>query len=1052
MNLDDLELADDATSVLLEDFGVTDLDIDLEQGDDLVFNMQDIEDELTLDEASAEEDDALSAATLLESQADTVQTLMPYLVEANKALGIFSSDSTSSQQEELMFKIDRAEFKFVPTDVFAVLQSILVDAIKNPESRQVAGTTVLAEQAIGYLKEATGWSPGVYREDFIVSYTKWFERLRPYASLSTASSKPRLSNIVDEQKVRESKRLFRINTVAFVEVNNLFNDPAVRGSADVIELADSLVKATEYQQANRIRNFTVKDAYEFIAGYFANDEIAGMLKISQDERLSFSLGELVRRLALVEIQQGLVNQTGFRKVSASNIVGSSIQALAEMASEGSVVAEMFCLTTLAILASRKASTGQQFPVECLALLQGVSEFYLASLEHEALVNPVFFSRVTEEEQDSDYCLEFVVNGEVNSLTSPTPLCEVLGDGGSVYCIPYVLPYRKEGCTVCAPGSLFFALKEASSKSRNALPDGSCFRFMPTTGWMLEHGVLADSTKASEEKEEPVSGASQFNSLLQSLMEYDNQFYSDGCTVDVLKVQSRSAALYSVVEVEKVKKGEALPVHGSDDGYFIGGFITGDTEKGELIVQPESKQGPTTPETVEESESTVNYLAPKEVNQEAASGLARLSLFFAGHPAEELPNWTQTKQAARALCEMFALDYQDELERAQRTIAGDLYYIVGVHMLGDAIATKLMGDYLAKAEVGSSLDGFNLTTLKELADIVAGTPNELTASKAWDASLVDKVAGIIKGSGVTPQSAAARLDALNLKLLALQHIVGGDAHRDPALAEYLTFREVPGIRSRMEVLESYMVILSALSIQGEQALILFTGRAYYLNMLKHQMTKDTVDGLEQYLGEKARVKAGNRVGLLGLSSAVVKQPSKQDSSLLKYFVLERSLSSLVGSSKESYPDLSKALESACAGNDPDKLDKVQAASVFRKCRDGLTGVVYDGLAQEASTKGLGSLIAEFDMVCSFPEDILGVSAGELPTSMLDTDFYNYAGSFLISYCMIFGESAGDVDSGVTRDLAFAQTPDDFHLAEGDSLLFLRSPEYQIQDLHTWDAEG
>ena len=136
--------------------------------------------------------------------------------------------------------------------------------------------------------------------------------------------------------------------------------------------------------------------------------------------------------------------------------------------------------------------------------------------------------------------------------------------------------------------------------------------------------------------------------------------------------------------------------------------------------------------------------------------------------------------------------------------------------------------------------------------------------------------------------------------------------------------------------------------------------------------------------------------------------------------------------------------------------MQAASVFRACRDHLTQVVYDGIAQDATLNSLGKVIAEFDLVCDFPGDILGIDSElEDPADKwvcLTPDFYNYAGSFLLSYCMVFGESAGDIDSGVSRDLAFAQTPDDFYVGDEDSLLFLRDSQYDITDLHVWDLKG
>ena len=1054
MNLDDLELADDATGILLEDFGVTDLDVDLTQGDDLVFDMQDIEDELTFDDASGEEEEALSAATILDAQVDVVQTLRAHVVEANKSMEIFASDSSDARQEEILFKVDQSEFSFVPADVFAVLQSIIVDAVQGSDGN--SNVFSLAEQAIVLLKEATGWAPGVYHDDFISAYCKWFSRLLPLTELSMVSCKPRLAAIVDEHEVENALRIFSLNTSAFVEINNIFSDAAVRGSTEIIDLPDFLIKTLEFKKERRIRNFAVKDAYEFIAGYFADNEIISMLKISQDERLSFSLGELVRRLALTEIQQGLVDQTVFRQVSKQKITSSCIQALASMASDGSVVAEMFCLTTLCILASRKAPAGMQFPQECIMLLLGITDFYVASLEQEALVNPVFFSRVTAGDDDSDYKLEFVVGGEVFSLPADTPLCEVLGDGATTYCVPYVLLDRKHGCSVCAPGTLFTALREASSKSRHSLPSGSCFRFMPTTSWMMEHGVLADSFKASEECDEQPIGSAQFSSLLQALMQYDNAFDSSGSTVDVMRVHSKSAELYSVVDAEKVNASVdvAIPIHGSEDGYFTGGFITKDLDKGTLLLQLECNNGSTSIEEIADAEDVVEFLAPTNQAHQEAAALTKLSLFFVGQPAGELPGWQSIEQSARVLCDMFALDYQDELRRAQHTIAGDLYTIVGVHMLGDAVATKLMGDYLARAEEGGKLDGFNLTTLKELADIIAGAPNELTAKTAWDSELPGIIENLIHDYGVTLQAVVRRLDAVNLKLLALQHIVGGHSHREPAMAEYLAFREVPGVRSRMSALENYMVMLAALSVQGEQASILFEGRSYYTGILKHPIVANKVAGLEQFLGEKAHVKAPHRTGLLALSSAVVKQASEDDSSLLKYFILERNLPLLLSSAKSNYPALVTQLESACNGADPSSLDEAQTATTMRKCKEQLVDVVYAGIAQEAQSSGLGYLVAEFDLICSFPEDILGVTRDSASQSIaeLPPNFFSYAGSFLVSYCMVFGESAGDIDSGVTRDLAFAQSPDDFYIGAGDSLLFLRAPEYQIQDLHTWDTEG
>lgn len=1055
MNLEDLDITENPTISLLDDFGVTDLDLDLQPGDDLVFDFQEVEEELSFDLGSEEEEEALSAATLLDAKIDMVQTLTPYASEARKALGIFEVSVPTAEEDAFLLRLSQSEFPFVPPDVFAVLQSIVVDALRGDANHDAE---TACTHAIEFLKEATGWAPGVYREDFEQAFTKWWERLKPVAKLSTASQKTRLAALSNEKAVQSALQLFRVNTGAFVEINNLFADAAVRGSTDRLSLDNYLVKTVEYMHAQGLRSFRVKDAYEFIAGYFASDEIEALLKISPDERISFSTGELVRRLALVELQEGLVDQTGFRNVdcsSAGGVLGGSLQCLTEMSAQGSVVAEMICLTAMCILAMRAPSKGESTPTELFVFLSGVTEFYQASLEHESLVNPIFYSRVTENESGS-YNLEFVADGIVANVQSATPLCEVLGDGSTTYCVPYVFESRKNGCTVCAPGTLFTALREAASRSRSGLPAGSCFRFTPTLSWMLEHGVLADASSEKESTAEHGLDFSTFNPLVQSLMQYDNKFDSNGMHVDVLQTSVSSSKLYSVVDAELVGTAETFPVHGSDDGYFVRGVLAKDPESNSLLASLETREGIQVAETIKDAPDIMMFLAPSADIDEEAQNMTRLGLFVSGSWPEEIAKAIEVEKSARALCELFSLSYDDELLQAQDTICGDLYYVVGVHQLGDAIASKLMGDYLERASRDGKLDGFNMSGLKDLPDILIGIPNLLSDVDKWDPSLLGPCSEFLEKHGVSLGSIVARLDSLDLKLLALQHISEGHATRDKATSEYLAFRQLPGVQSRMRLLENYMVILSALFIQAGQASIIFNCKSHYMKVLRNPITESTISPMKQLLGERTRVKPKDRANLLALSTSVLSRKFTSDSSLLKYFILERNLTSLLGACKSGDRKLFGELKAVCPDESVEKLDRLQAASVFRACRDHLTQVVYDGIAQDATLNSLGKVIAEFDLVCDFPGDILGIDSElEDPVDKwvgLTPDFYNYAGSFLLSYCMVFGESAGDIDSGVSRDLAFAQTPDDFYVGDEDSLLFLRDSQYDITDLHVWDLKG
>lgn len=995
------------------------------------------DDELTLDEvADAEsEDDGISAAVLVKSNVVVVDTMKTYAQRVREALGIFGTKQVDVDRTK--FVVNHSEFSYIPQDVFVAFYSILVDMACEPQYQGMS-LEECAEESIELLYEATRWSPKLYRPEYLRGFCSWCGRFRKLAQVKPEISKSDISNLVSKQDLEISQTVFETNTIPFEALNNFFADSAASASLSELDVNALGAFANDYMATAGLKAFTVKDAYTAILSYFGSEDTRQALKLTQDELLELSNGELLRQLVLFELNSGFLYPTGIRGHNPSDI-SVMVKMLAGAIESGSIVAEIIYIIATMMLVTSK----DDFPKNMQIFLEGMCRFFLAFLEDPAFVNPVFYGHVQHTE--SGYTLSYVVGEETHTISTKDLLCDVIGDKTSTYCIPKVFLDAATGHMVCPPPALVTPLRAIANGGRMKVTGAVCFRFSPTVNWLLANKILADEQRAQEA---PVTDGlqSSSNSLLQMLVSYDNKFDSVG-TVAPIILTAKGYTIYSAGgRSDDGVRPIAVVMDSQNQPVATSGALVYDSDTGGVIASFTSLNG-----------DIVEFVAANEEYQEQYLGthldqdVDEISLSDFIHPARKSHPvaYQEYRKAVQRLCGLAALDYSEELAAAQTIIARDLFYVVCVPSVDALLASRLVQVYLNYIEqrtnegVQPALDPFNVPSLQELADIILGRPNEYSNFQGWNAEF-SKVL-ITSGARLhfDVDDVCEKLDALDLDKLALQALSRGELRRAVKEETYKAFHFIPEIGSRLCVLEDKMVAIRVLETLGDQVVSVFSKKAFLCRAYTSQLMLENIDTIHSILVEKSRQKG---LGFtLPLSREVLSAKQSPDAIVLKYFVLERNMYGLLsamhtagGEYESDYLrfleelDLPRSTEitelSVAEFNRLVGPDKVVA--LCTKYRARLQSILEVGLLNEIVSNNNLQLVKAYDLFNSFHDLIVGMNlTGDDNVSFEGVatyadDFINYAGSLLVSYCPVIDSSAGDIDGGIDRVSAFIKTPKDF----------------------------
>lgn len=1041
----DLADPDDSPEVIIPEtiqgtFGIDSKDLDLSFDDDDLLLLDDATD-IEIDDS----DGLLSDAIILKTSESIVDTMSPYASSVRDAITLFKGRKRSTGLES--FLIPYSDFDFMPEDVFAIFCKQTKDIATDPA---YSGKTIdeLADISISELFSATRWSPQLMKPEYCAGFKRYCERIRAIAAITVQNvENGDITALLDYNNLVTSLRVFEVNTISFELISTLFEDAASMASTQPIDASTLGDIFHDYMTSEGITVLTVSDAYRAIGYYLSSQDVAEILHLSADEIIELKTGEIVRQILLYELDNEVIYPGVLRgcKIGVGASYGALLKFMTDMVADGSIAAAIF------IAVGNCMSAVKGWTERVFLYLDGILGFFLAYLDNVALVRPVYYGQVTKELDG--FKLSYAVGDKTYEVKSDTVLCSVVGDKSGARCIPRVLVDARNGYAVCPPPTLVRPLQDFTRGGRTKVLGNMCYKFVPTITWLAENQVLAtDDTESSAIVGDAMR--SEGASLIQILLNYKGEFDDDFSKIVPVTVEVGDKTVYAIVSGDNSESGRICCVKDAMNIMAYDGVIVRDCETDAVILRYTDTSGTIREEVCNKGEYSEKSGITTETDVD--SGLNLSDFVFTATNAKVIDIESYCK-AVRWLCEMCALDYEEELESAEEVVAREFFYVAKVASIDSLVASRIMSVYPGYAErragdISTSeisdkgvLDTMSLQSLQELFDIVHGRPNELSGidlETAIDDSnkIVSSVLQMLPR--VTVDSVCDLLDKLDFDRLALWMVSPTQVQREPQRNMLRALHQIPEIGSRLHLLEHRLIVMKVMSLIGDEARVLFSRESFIVGAYNTPVDSSNIAEANAYLRDKSKKK--DLTFALPLCRNVLSAKALSGLSSFKYYVLERNIYGLLSDAqlehvcpehaiKDMLEDLgfnSCAEIQAMSKEEFDKLvDKYNVVRFANKFRDVLLNILYDGLANEVTSGDHIQIVKAYDLFNSYYDLLLPVVLDEQDSNHNDSsadEFIKYAGSLVISYVPVVSPSADELDGGeVDRYMQFVKAPEDYY---------------------------
>lgn len=1047
--------ASDEQSEFVEEFDLTEDFADL-GADDEVFNLDFDEGvEIKFDTGANGVDDIL----LTHAPFDIVETLKSYASSISVIRSAIAVENNTDELVPELYVVGNSEFPYMPEDVFRIFHAILVDLAVTPEYAMYDVDRCL-ELSLELLVNSTSWNPRLYIDAYRDAFTKWFTRFRSFGGVSGTNESGSISSLFDKEQLELAEIIYNVNTEPFAIVNMFLDgiDALEKSSIVSDSMCGPLWEA--YRAEHNVRYFTVASAYQIIINYLSSDEFAQTVKIPKGDLSNYSIGELLRRCVQFELLSGIFFPVGVKTNSEPDtFVGTVINCLEIGKGSGSAAAELLGIISCLILSVDSAKTDklvQQF-------LEQLYFYFLCYKENPAYINPVFYGYVRG--NGDNYILSYANKDKVYEIESPDVLCGVVGNRTVSYCFPSVLLDEDTECAICPPLLLFTSLRGVHSAGRLKITGHIKFVFKPTIGWLLQNKLLASDVNTVDEGS-ALSLERGDNSLLEALLSYDNDFVTerqvevpvalasekDGIVLYCLPRPLEMRGLFVCAGVT-IENGQVTPIASS-------GIAVIDEDSNAIIAQVKSPIGANF-DIIINAEDKVqrDFLVVTTVEQNSAS----YDKFLLGEVEASKMLYTSYTEAAKELCAIASLCYEDELSLVQRILAGDLFYVLRMYSLDTILASRIIQSYQLHCSGNNGvIESNNLSTLKELFDIVFGEPNQLTGVTKWTPECVQILQDLTTDRLFKVGDITSYLKSLNLDVIALQAICVGQSMREPDLQTYYAFRELPGVGSMMRELESSMVAIRVFNIMGSDISKFFSRFKVMSQLFFAEITPQTIDFIHEYLVEKLH-KMIDLKDRYTLPTTKYILSHKANSSLvtLKYLILERNAYNLLNA-LGNYPELfdlrSKMLKqvdiesgaqlsSMSESEFNSRVSRAERDKLFVNNFSELMKIIEGGVISEVLLESRFDIVKAFDLFKLFHSLFFRTSEASMtPVEIPVVDRKNllaYAGSMIISYCPVKDNAANEIDGGSNRAMVFLNNRSDFIYNADLSWV----SDYELSDMRT-----
>lgn len=1016
-------------------------DLNVEGLEGLPISLDDNGDFLSLDEGEEdfilsldEEEDEINASALLgeESIEDTVEVLHSCMQRIKTIM-----DATDVIDNSVDFTIPRYAVPFMSNAEYEVFNAVVRDLAIVEEFASWTEFDKIT-YSFNVMYESALYTPGIDIEEYtrvFKSYLTKFHYLH-IASKSAAPSMP-LLKVVSQKKLKDLYEFFETNSFAFKYVSTiLMNRPE-----DDVDIQGTLqgagVVLQTYAKKNHIRVMTSHRMYDCIYECLMSEDTAHMLGLSQEQLLGLSSGEIIRRLFVCEFQSqvfypvGITQKPAFDPNSNESICMIRDYLFAGQA-QGSIAAELCWLISLLVLGTPSLIREQ---TNYLALFyNGLYKFFFKLVDDFGSVNPHPYNSAVK--VDDNYELSSTRTAEPMTVKSESLLLTLLGNLASSFCLTDIA--KGKWFTLYPPKDLITDFIAHMSFGVNNLKENAWFKFEPTIQWLESKQIVTGKDRNSTLGNEKLSRGN-LSQLIQSLIAYDNQFDSSDGVPEPCVLKTKDFSVYAIKNTDGETFSILSVLDSNGENCSLDGVLVFDKEDNSVIVNYSDLTGNEVNEVLKEDDYVEQYLG-KQV-EDSTEEMSPESLLTLGDMeivcTEELQMKSKLYSGYVAkLCELQGFDYFDELENVRKRIVVDLFHVMGFAEFESAAYGRILKSYAVDNLPELLNQQINFESLCSLFRLTYGNLDMLTSKNVFVEEDIGSIKNAIEGYRYSVVDYCRYLDTLDFDVLALQVLSKNHIHFEGKLGLYMAMLEVPGVSERLRILENKCIVANVFSIVGTSASPIFRRSApvyrYYSSAV---VTAENVDELYSAL---MKGNCGNVNGeLMYLYRKAVKQGVPESAMLMKYFLMDRNISSVLSLLSENvdyYGTLKSSIEDFFGYSVDNLLELTDEESsivlsadrvydYFWKNTSVILDYVYDGLIAELTSTASSTLIKSIDLFNDLYSRLLTSAKTDDITSYGDC-FFDYFGSQVITYCIIIEEAAYEASGGALRDLLFVQHRDDF----------------------------
>lgn len=1003
------------------------------------------------------EEEELEASTLLSTQFDMSKELLAY---GSKLELVYQKIAASRQV--LNTQIEQptmSEFTFIANSIerqriYSFFCTVLVDL--TVDSRYSSFTEKQAyEYVLNELWAAMHYTPSVFADKLERIFKTYYSKNKKIARARNSAVAKGLAGMVDWDKLSVARTVYNINSKPFNTATSFLADTNYANSNLMLEVADYGEFMAELRQQHGRRSFSHRDVLESIIYFLTSDETLKLLNLTEEARIEFTLGELLRRFVQQELNDMSFPVLGLEKIAVTGfskqLLGVLVRCLESAVKKQSFAAEILLLLMEIMYSNSMGKIGTTEFFEPFVV--GIAQYLIEFSKNPAYVNPIYYSYIGDLSANRNgplYELGYIDGDVSSSITSDSILCDVVGDSNIIYHIPLVYVESRSRNVICPPPEVVDEICKVTAVGHMKVSGNICYKYTPSFSWISYRGIASSSASKETVQQDTVIGQGS-NPLLDTLLHYTNKFDTSGeqprtVAIDAPNVCSLLGIQFSenqgISVLRLVRAGESQPLDLSsatcvidrDESLIL--RYTSPLLVGEQVeIINKSEYSDLSKDQVQTADSGIDVVFSDIIKDKSALQIELKGAYY--------------RSVTRMICSLNALDYDAELERVREVIVRDLWHVIRVDFLDEYLGQLVLQKYLELANEVDELGSFNFHSMQELCAAVFGEPNVLTGATKLTPDLRTALASSVATASSTSANLSRYLDYLDgfdFHLLALQICSRTELSQSGDMIIYRALHAIPSVHSRLRVLEDQMVLLHALrEIDSDIASVLRKHSAIF-NAYNTVCAKDHVLKVEQNL--KTGMRRKEIEPCLHITKDVLFNTNPESCAILKYFVLERNaygvlttMEEIFARGVETYRPLYNKFCTFLFGEDiigeisvlterdfaaktkPELLEEV-----FVRFNDDLLLIIEDGLISEVSTNVDLQVLKVFDIITAYGKFMFHFTeAAEedyTDTTEFLTSFFTYVGSFLVSYSPIVGEAADDIDGGFDRYTAYLRHRKDY----------------------------